>query len=49
MDRGPRPRPARLAPPGSWPTRLAGDPAEAVPGDPGGRIPGDPVDAPPAI
>jgi len=40
-DRGPRPRPARLAPPGSWPTHPAGDPAEAVPGDP--------ADASPAI
>ena len=28
---GPRPRPARLAPPGSCPTRLAGDPADASP------------------
>ncbi|SMQ15527.1 hypothetical protein SAMN06272771_1859 [Streptomyces sp. Ag82_O1-12] len=33
VDRGPRPRPARLAPPGSCPTRLADDPTEAVPGD----------------
>ncbi|MFF1444764.1 hypothetical protein [Streptomyces sp. NPDC058295] len=39
-------RALRVAPPGSCPTRLTGDPAEAVPG---GRVPGDPVDAPSAI
>jgi len=41
--------PARLAPPGYWPTRLACDPAEAVSGDLADASPVDPVDAPPAF